>query len=130
MAKIKDKLEYSIKNIDKQSIVFPQFVMSIGVITVNLSSELLNGNGPGLFGQNTKKEITPLNMMRVLIGTDDFFLKHATAFCQIHGFLKWFLEQEAPEEENEDYDCMWYDVEFVGTKWNEWQEAEHGKTET
>ena len=55
MAKIKDKLEYSIKNIDKQSMVFPYFVMSIGAITVNLSSELLNGNGPGLFGQNTKK---------------------------------------------------------------------------
>lgn len=68
------------------------------------------------FGGKAKDNPSIFDVIHVLMG-DDLIRGHLQ-FMQLQGFMIWFLEQNEPSE-NDDL-IMWYNLEFISEKWNEY----------
>lgn len=75
----------------------------------------LKANGKTYSGE-AKEKVSTLDIINVLNGNDLF--RHTGQFIQLQGFLMWILEQDEPGD-NDDF-IMWYDIDFIGKKWNEY----------
>lgn len=91
-------------------ICFAEFLINFSEIIVYITSMLLKS-----------ENVTDAMISSVLVGND--FVRRTGLFVQVHQFLRWFIEQDEPEEfdeEGEVNDEMWYDCGFIAQKWNEW----------
>lgn len=102
------------------SIAFPYFIKSMSMILFNVAQEMLREERPNCYingiqvskGKALKKP-TIQDCLRI-IGGDDFFLG-STLYLQLSQFLQWLLNQKAVTES----ELLWYDLEPLVEKWNE-----------
>jgi hypothetical protein len=121
--KIKDAIIREL-NRKEPSIALPTFVLSMSTITTNFAANVLKVSVPEVAMK--RKPVNETTLIDVMSGYDA--LRHFKVYGNVGAFLWWFLEQEIPDDEER----MWFDIVFVGTKWNEWikEGREHGKKET
>lgn len=116
------------------SICLSYFIINMAILLV-LDSDMrlatpvpdLHTGGTLLSGE-AKEEPSVLDIKRVLKRDD--LIRGTGQFIQLQGFLEWILEQDEPEEpKNGDDFVMWYDIEFLGKKWNEYVRMKKGESE-
>ncbi len=109
--KIKELLQRSCEKVNDYSgfpICMPYFIQSMATILV-VDAHFRVGR--------SKENVNIGDIISVLNQSD--LLNSIGQFCQLNGFFEWFMEQEEPTQDDEN-DAMWYDLEFVGEKWNEY----------
>ena len=124
MRKIKECICDSTKKFEDD--VFPiclsRFITSMSILLVYDADMRLATPQPDLeangktYSGEAKEKISTLDIINVLNGNDLF--RHTGQFIQLQGFLMWILEQDEPGD-NDDF-IMWYDIDFIGKKWNEY----------
>lgn len=115
MRKIKECICDSTKKFEDG--VFPiclsGFITSMSMLLIYDADMRLAMPQPDL---KAKEKISTLDIINVLNGNDLF--RHTGQFIQLQGFLMWILEQDEPKDDD-DF-IMWYDIDFIGKKWNEY----------
>lgn len=100
-------------------IAFPEFMINMALLILADCDMLLSMDFPDVtiagekFDGKAKPKSTFIDNMRVLNGSD--LMRHQNLFNQLHGFLEWFLEQQAESEEG----VIWNMTDVLFTAWNE-----------
>lgn len=115
MGKIKESLYESTKRMCEQDVFFQDYAIFLKVMAAILFVDADNRlkNDMACF-KGVKKPKTE-DYVNVLACGDLF--RGTQQMNQLVSFFKWFIEQEAP---NEDTGTMWCDFSFMLDKWNEY----------
>ena len=137
--KVKDALIKSINQPENEEVsyeelqdigpfAFTWFTMDLAAVYMCAITTLLSKDMVEVtFGKNKAggkgspiEKIKCIDALNVLAGGD--LLRHSSIFQQALGFLKWYLEQDIPEgEEDEAEEAQsWNDACYMEKKWNEY----------
>ena len=103
-------------------ITLAEFMRNMAILLVIDADQRLHLDYPDITIAGEKRsgkaieETTIPDILHVLKGDD--LMRSTSQFTQFHGFIKWYLEQEA--DENEEDEKMWWFVESIAEKWNEY----------
>ncbi len=118
--------EQKLETLHKQMLPLPLqgFLFSMAsILTVNAEHLITTMPGYGIsvgkseskFSQKKNGQVLALDILQVFTGND--LMKHGALSVQLNGFLTWLLDEEIPEPD--DSGILWYDIESVGSRWNE-----------
>lgn len=118
--------EQKLEIIHKRMLPLPLqgFLFSMAsILTVNAEHLITTMPGYGIsvgkseskFSQKKNGQVLALDILQVFTGND--LMKHGALSVQLNGFLTWLLDEEIPEPD--DSGILWYDIESVGSRWNE-----------
>ena len=68
--------------------------------------------GKDKFEGQAKEKPTIFDVLSIWNGND--MMRHMGQNMQLQGFLDWFMEQNEPEED------MWFNMDFLVEKWNQY----------
>ena len=124
MEKVKDAIIRELNNSGMPSIALPKFALSMSAVITSLAASVLKEDIPQM--AMARKPVNEMNLMKVMGGAD--MLRHYKVYSNVSSFLSWLYEQKTPDAD--DYEQMWYDISYVGEKWNEWLKEKTDGTET
>ena len=118
--------EQKLEILHKQMLPLPLqgFLFSMAsILTVNAEHLITTMPGYGIsvgkseskFSQKKNGQVSALDILQVFTGND--LMKHGALSVQLNSFLTWLLDEEIPEPN--DSGILWYDIESVGKRWNE-----------
>jgi len=85
------------------------------LITAMPNYGISSGKSESKFSQKKNGQVSVLDILQVFTGND--LMKHGILSVQLNGFLTWLLDEEIPEPD--DSEILWYDIESVGNRWND-----------
>ena len=85
------------------------------LITIMPSYGISVGKSESKFSQKKNRQVSTSDILQVFTGND--LMKHGALSVQFNSFLTWLLDEEIPEPN--DSGILWYDIESVGKRWNE-----------
>ena len=118
--------EQKLEILHKQMLPLPLqgFLFSMAsILTVNAEHLITTMPGYGIsdgkseskFSQKKNGQVSTSDILQVFTGND--LMKHGMLSVQLNSFLTWLLDEEIPEAN--DSGILWYDIESVGKRWNE-----------
>ena len=118
--------EQKLEILHKQMLPLPLqgFLFSMAsILTVNAEHLITTMPGYGIsvgkseskFLQKKNGQVLALDILQVFTGND--LMKHGALSVQLNSFLTWLLDEEIPKPN--DSGILWYDIESVGSRWNE-----------
>jgi hypothetical protein len=116
---------------ETMTICFGAFIRSMSIILLLFCNNLLERDYPDLsFGKSTisgkkKNDCDISDYVRILNGDD--LLRATSVNIQLHEFIRWLLDEEI-DEENDDFEHgLWYGIGYLSDKWNEFAKQESAR---
>jgi len=114
---IKENLDFEYKvNLAETLMVTASILVWSAQHLLLTENSVIKLNGETI-GEETKENVTILDIQKVLIGND--FLRSSILAAQMCGFMNWFLEIDVDSIDEEDYDG-WSDSNYITDKYNEY----------
>lgn len=130
MRKIKECITDSMETVDYTKrdlpLAFSWFLRSMATILILDSNQRLSLKSCDVqiwddkYSGKAKTHPDIHDYVDVLSGND--LMRSMSQEMQLQNFLNWFIDQNEPENEN----TLWYDLDFMVDKWNEFAKMKQG----